>query len=158
MSTNKKDMTEFDKQVIAEGGELPVDNADTTSVINNEENELPQELLNEIQAKIESLRKEGKAKRIYPIVVVGDEFDEKPFYVGYFKQPGFTEFTQYLEYSSSVNSAAAMKELAKKCWLDGGDTEIINDDSLFLFGLAPQLAKIIESRQSRIVTFSKSGK
>ena len=158
MSTNKKNMTEFDKQIIAEGGELPVENtADTTSVIDNEENELPQELLDEIKAKIESLRKEGKAKRIYPIVVVGDEFDEKPFYVGYFKQPGFTEFTQYLEYSNSVNSATAMKELAKKCWL-GGDTEMINDDSLFLFGLAPQLAKIIESRQSRIVTFSKSGK
>ena len=158
MSTNKKNMTEFDKQIIAEGGELPVENtADTTSVIDNEENELPQELLDEIQAKIESLRKDKKAKRIYPIVVAGDEFGDKPYYVAYLKQPGFTEFTQYLEYSSSVNTATAMKELAKKCWLDG-DTEVINDDSLFLFGLAPQMTKIIESRQSRIVTFSKSGK
>lgn len=40
MSTNKKNMTEFDKQIIAEGGELPVENTtDTTSAIDNEENE-----------------------------------------------------------------------------------------------------------------------
>lgn len=129
----------------------------TEPVVTADGFEIPAELEAEIKAKVEKLREGGKVKRIYPVVVVGDEYDEKPYYVGYFAQPSFSAFTKYLEYSSSVSAAAAMKELAKDCWLDG-DTELINDDSLFLFGTASQLSHLIANRQTKIVNFCKSGK
>jgi len=50
-----------------------------------------------------------------------------------------------------------MRELAKDCFVDG-DKELIKDDSLFIYGLMPHLAQIIELRKGKLVNLSKAGK
>ena len=45
-----------------------------------------------------------------------------------------------------------MRTLAKDCFLDG-DKELIDNESLFLFGLMGQLSEVISTRQSTIVNF-----
>ena len=120
--------------------------------------ELPVELQETIEAKVKELKAANpKVKRIYPIVVEGDpENDEKDFYVGYFCQPSFPVFSKYLSASQS-NNANAMRQLAKDCLL-AGDSELVEDESLFLFGLMAQMSKIVESRNGRVVNLSKAGK
>ena len=119
--------------------------------------EVTAELEKTIAAKVESLKKEDpKLKRVYPIVVFGSDGDEKEQYIGYFRQPTFNAFSKYVTASQS-NNAVAMRTLAKDCFLTGDD-ELINDDSLFLFGLMGQLSKMIEMRQGVLVNLSKPGK
>lgn len=112
----------------------------------------------EIENKITTLKQnDPKLKRIYPIMVLGDvEAGEKPYYIGYFKQPPFPAFSKYLSLSQK-DQAGAMRELAKDCFLDG-DKELIKDESLFLYGLMPHLAQLIEMRQGKVVNLSKAGK
>lgn len=124
--------------------------------------EMTDEVSPELMAVIEKKVKELKAqkpelKRIFPIVVDGNpDFGEKEMYVGYFLQPSFKTFSKYLTTSQS-NQAVAMRVLAKDCFIDG-DKELVDDDSLFLFGLMGQLSKIIEMRHGRLVNLSKHGK
>lgn len=120
--------------------------------------ELPAALQKEIETKVKELKAaDSKVKRIYPIVVEGDpENDEKEYYVGYFRQPSFPTFSKYLSASQS-NNANAMRQLAKDCLL-AGDSELVEDESLFLFGLMAQMSKIVESRNGRVVNLSKAGK
>lgn len=124
--------------------------------------EMTDEVSPELMAVIEKKVKELKAqkpelKRIFPIVVDGNpDFGEKEMYVGYFQQPSFKTFSKYLTTSQS-NQAVAMRVLAKDCFIDG-DKELVDDDSLFLFGLMGQLSKIIEMRHGRLVNLSKHGK
>lgn len=124
-----------------------------------EENELliTKEVESAISKKIEALTaNDPKLKMVFPIVVFGSEYDEKPVYVGYFRQPSFASFSKYLAASQS-SQAVAMRTLANDCFLDG-DKELIDDDSLFLFGLMGQLSKIIEMRHGKLVNLSKLGK
>lgn len=119
--------------------------------------ELKEEVLKEIEQKVESLKKENpKLKVVFPIVVHGEEYDSKELYVGYFKQPDFVAFSKYLTASQS-NQAVAMRALANDCFV-AGDKELIDDDSLFLFGLMMQLSKVIEMRHSKLVNLSKPAK
>lgn len=116
----------------------------------------------DIQAEVEKKVKEikesdPKIKRVFPIMVLGDEsVGEKAYYLGYFKQPPFPAFSKYLSLSQK-DQAGAMRELAKDCFIDG-DKELIKDDSLFIYGLMPHLAQLIELRQGKIVNLSKAGK
>lgn len=111
---------------------------------------------------IEATAKELKAKdetigMIFPLVVQGNpSYDSKELYIGYFRQPNFKIFSKYLV-ASSQNNAGAMRTLARDCFL-AGDKELIDNDSLFLFGLMGQLTKIIEVRQGALVNLSKTGK
>lgn len=116
------------------------------------------ELLATIEKKVKELKAQNPDKKmIFPIVVDGNtEFDEKEHYVGYFCQPSFKTFSKYLT-AAQNNQAVAMRVLAKDCFLDG-DRELVDDDSLFLFGLMGQLSKIIEMRHGRLVNLSKPGK
>ena len=124
---------------------------------NLEMQELPQELQKEIENKVAELKEAKKVKNVFPIVIDGNpDFDEKAHYVGFFQQPSFSVFSKYLA-ASNTNQANAMRQLAKDCFLDG-DKELIDDDSLFLFGLMGQLSKIIEMRNGRLVNLSKAGK
>lgn len=43
-----------------------------------------------------------------------------------------------------------MRQLAKDCFVDG-DKELVDNDSLFLFGLMGQLSEIISTRQNVLV-------
>lgn len=104
----------------------------------------------EIKAKIEALKKENsQLKLVYPIVVFGEEYDDKEIYIAYFRQPSFTAFSKYLSASES-NQAVAMRTLANDCFL-AGDKDVIENDSLFLFGLMGQLSKIIKMRNGQLV-------
>ena len=122
------------------------------------ENALDAKLVAAITKKVEELKAQNPDKKmIFPIVVDGNiDFGEKEHYVGYFCQPSFKTFSKYLT-AAQNNSAVAMRVLAKDCFLDG-DKELIDDDSLFLFGLMGQLSKIIEMRGGRLVNLSKPGK
>lgn len=115
-------------------------------------------LLATIEKKVAELKAQSPDKKIiFPIVVDGNvDFGEKEHYVGYFCQPSFKTFSKYLT-ASQNNQAVAMRMLAKDCFVDG-DKELVDDDSLFLFGLMGQLSKIIEMRHGRLVNLSKPGK
>lgn len=124
----------------------------------NEDYFSSEKVQSEIENKMTTLKQnDPKLKRIYPIMVLGDvEAGEKPYYIGYFKQPPFPAFSKYLSLSQK-DQAGAMRELAKDCFLDG-DKELIKDESLFLYGLMPHLAQLIEMRQGKVVNLSKAGK
>ena len=119
---------------------------------------LEPELLASIEKKAKELKDKNPEKKIiFPIVVDGNvEFGEKEHYVGYFCQPSFKTFSKYLT-AAQNNQAVAMRVLAKDCFVDG-DRDLVDDDSLFLFGLMGQLSKIIEMRHGRLVNLSKPGK
>lgn len=124
----------------------------------NEEMMLSEQIQAEVEKKVKELKAaDPKLKKVFPILVEGDEdADEKPYYVGYFKQPTFPAFSKYLSLSQK-DQAGAMRELAKDCFLDG-DRELIKDDALFIFGLMPHLAQLIEIRKGKLVNLSKAGK
>lgn len=119
---------------------------------------LEPDLLASIEKKAKELKEKNPDKKIiFPIVVDGNvEFGEKEHYVGYFCQPSFKTFSKYLT-AAQNNQAVAMRVLAKDCFVDG-DRDLVDDDSLFLFGLMGQLSKIIEMRHGRLVNLSKPGK
>lgn len=118
---------------------------------------LSPEKIKEIEEKVETLKPQHPKSRIFPIAVEGDpSYDDKEVYVGYFKQPSFADFSKYLA-ASQKDQVVAMRVLAKDCFLDG-DKELVDNDSLFLFGLMGQLSEIIKIRQGRLVNLSKSGK
>lgn len=123
----------------------------------NIEMTIDSKVMESIEKKAAELKAaDPKLKVVFPIIVEGSEFDEKPMYVGYFRQPSFLSFSKYLT-ASQKDSAVALRTLAKDCFLDG-DTELIDDDSLFLFGLMGQMSKIIEMRNGCLVNLSKAGK
>lgn len=117
------------------------------------------ELQKQIDANIEKLReKNPKCRRVFAIAVKGSpEFDDKELYLAYFKEPDFKTFSKYLSFVQNNQQAPGMRALATDCFLDG-DKELVDDDSLFLFGLMGQLAKIIEMRHGQLVNLSKARK
>ena len=118
---------------------------------------LTPEIEEQIANKVNELKAANPKDRIFPIAVEGDvDYGEKPVYVGYFKQPSFPIFSKYLA-ASQKDQAVAMRSLARDCFLDG-DKELIDNDSLFLFGLMGQLSEIIKIRQGKLVNLSKAGK
>ena len=64
----------------------------------NEDLFLPEDIQTEIEKKVKELKdSDPKLKRVFPIFVEGDEDEgEKPYYIGYFKQPPFPTFSKYL--------------------------------------------------------------
>ena len=52
--------------------------------------------------------------------------------------------------ASRKDEVMAMKTLAKDCFVNG-DKELVDNESLFLFGLMGQLTEIISTRQSTLV-------
>lgn len=109
-----------------------------------------------IEKKVADLKANNPKAKIIPLLVEGDGDDEKDIYIGYFSQPSFINFSKYLTLSQK-DQASAMRQLAKDCFVDG-DRELIDDDSLFLFGLMGQLQHIIKMRGGRVINLSKPGK
>lgn len=104
----------------------------------------------EIKEKALSLKEEKKLRKVFPMVVFGDiSSGEKEFYVAYLAEPSFPQFSKFMA-ASKKDEVTAMKTLAKDCFLDG-DKDLIDDDSLFLFGLMGQLSEIITTRQTVLV-------
>ena len=52
--------------------------------------------------------------------------------------------------ASKKDEVTAMRTLARDCFIDG-DKELVDNDSLFLFGLMGQLSELIQTRQSILV-------
>lgn len=115
------------------------------------------ELQKTIDDTITKLRDKNPKCRIYAIAVKGTEFDDKELYVGYFREPSFKTFSKYLSFVSNGQQAPGMRALATDCFLEG-DKELVDDDSLFLFGLMGQMAKVIEMRHGQLVNLSKPRK
>lgn len=113
----------------------------------------------EIEKKINQIKEAKKVKKVYALFVEGDPDagDEKELFVGYFKQPDFMTFSKYLTISQKQDPSVSMRQLAKDCFLDG-DRDLVDDDSLFIFGLMPQLSVLIQTRKGGLVNFSKTGK
>lgn len=119
--------------------------------------EISADLQKTIEKEVSLLKeKDPKLKVVFPIIVEGSDYDDKEMYIGYFRQPSFQSFSKYLSASQS-NQAVAMRTLATDCFLSG-DKELVDDDSLFLYGLMGQLSKVIEMRHGRLVNLSKPGK
>ena len=121
--------------------------APQSTIISNQE--ITPEITASILEKANAIRQEKGIKRIYPIVIVGDEFDEKPLYVGYFKRPDFPTFSMFMN-KVNQDSVQASRMLAQNCFVDG-DRELLNDDDLFLYGLMNQLTVLIDNRHAELV-------
>ena len=103
-----------------------------------------------IRERAQALKAEGKSRKVYPMVVFGDaECGEKEYYVAYLGEPTFPQFSKFMA-ASKKDEVTAMRQLARDCFLDG-DRELVDTDSVFLFGLMGQLAEIIQTRQTELV-------
>lgn len=103
----------------------------------------------EIKEKAQKLKEEKKLRKIYPMVVFGEESDEKEVYVAYMSEPTFPQFSKFMA-ASKKDEVMAMRTLARDCFIDG-DRELVDNDSMFLFGLMGQLSELITTRQSTLV-------
>lgn len=109
-----------------------------------------------IEKKAAELKEKHPKSKIIPLLVEGEPGDDKEIYVGYFTQPSFVNFSKYMTFAQK-DQASAMRQLARDCFLEG-DKELIDNDSLFLFGLMGQLQHIIKMRGGRVINLSKPGK
>lgn len=121
-----------------------------TKLIVMEEKNLTLKQESEIKEKAKALKAEKKLRKVYPMIVFGDtECGEKEYYVAYMSEPTFPQFSKFMA-AAKKDEVNAMRTLAKDCFIEG-DKELIDTDSLFLFGLMGQLAEIIQTRQSTLV-------
>lgn len=105
-----------------------------------------------IKEKALQLKADKKLRKVFPMVVFGDATcDEKEFYVAYMAEPTFPQFSKFMS-ASKKDEVMAMRALAKDCFVDG-DRELVDNESLFLFGLMGQLSEIITTRQSALVNY-----
>ena len=103
------------------------------------------------------IKAEKKLRKVYPMVVFGDtDCDEKEIYVAYLSEPTFPQFSKFMA-ASKKDEVTAMRTFAKDCFLDG-DKELVDNESLFLFGLMGQLSEVITTRQGILVNLSKAGR
>lgn len=117
-----------------------------------EEKTLSLEQETKIKEQANKLKSENKLRKVFPIVVWGDKKSgEKEIYVAYMKEPTFPVFSKFMA-ASKRDEVSAMRTLAKDCFLSG-DKELVDNESLFLFGMMGQLSEIITTRQSALVNF-----
>lgn len=109
-----------------------------------------------IYAKIKTLKAEKNLKRVFAIVVYGDEEDNKPFYVGYFKRPDMPTYSRFM-IKVQEDQVQASLMLAQATFVDG-DREILDDFDIFVFGTMNQLTPIIQGRGAELVKLPSVGK
>lgn len=102
-----------------------------------------------IAEKIKELKAQHNVKKVFVIVVEGDEDDEKPLYIAYFRRPNLMQFSVYMNFVQK-DLVQANKQLASNIFLDG-DRELVDDEDLFLYGTMQQLSGIINSRNADMV-------
>lgn len=110
---------------------------------------VPVEIRENINKKVMELKQKHGVKKVYVIVVEGDEDDDKPLYIGYFRRPNLMYFSQYMNFVQK-DLVQANKMLATNIFLDG-DKELVDDDDLFLYGTMQQLSHVIDSRNADLV-------
>lgn len=113
---------------------------------------VPVEVREEIVKKGKELKAQYKLRKIYVVIVEGDEdIDDKPLYIAYMKRPDLMHLSQYMNFVQK-DFIQANKMLAQNIFV-AGDKEVVDDDDLFLYGGMQQLNQIIESRNSDLVKF-----
>lgn len=110
---------------------------------------VPLEIRGAIVKKAEELKAQHKLRKIFIIVVEGEEGDDKPLYIAYFRRPSLIHFSQYMNFVQK-DVVQANKMLATNVFL-AGDRELVDDDELFLYGSMQQLTALIESRNAEMV-------
>ena len=110
---------------------------------------VPVKIREEIVKKAEALKAEHKLRKIFIIIVEGEEGDDKPLYIGYLRRPSLMHFSQYMNFVQK-DVVQANKMLATNVFL-AGDRELVDDDELFLYGTMSQLSQIIDSRNADMV-------
>lgn len=110
---------------------------------------VPLEIREEIVKKAEALKAEHKLRKIFIVIVEGEEGDEKPLYIGYLRRPSLMHFSQYMNFVQK-DVVQANKMLATNVFL-AGDRELVDNDELFLYGTMGQLSQIIDSRNADMV-------
>ena len=118
--------------------------------------EISLEIREQITRKIEELRAKTGNKRIQAIVVIGDEYDEKPLYVAYFKRPNTMQFSLWMN-QAQKDPVMANKTLAQGTFVDG-DKDLVDNEDLFLYGAMSKIAQLIESRNADLVKLSSATK
>ena len=118
--------------------------------------EISVEVREQITKNIEELRTQTGNKRIQAIVVAGDEYDEKPLYVGYFKRPNTMQFSLWMN-QAQKDPVVANKTLAQNTFVSG-DKELVDNEDLFLYGTMSKVAQLIESRNADLVKLSSAAK
>lgn len=110
---------------------------------------LSEETINAIKEKIKEIKATKHIKRVFAIVVDGDEEDEKPLFVGYFQNPNIMHFSAYMSFVTKDAVQAALT-LARSTFIEG-DRELIDDDDVFLRGTFDRFSAIMERRNSELV-------
>lgn len=110
---------------------------------------VPVEVREEILKKAEALKAEHKLRKIFIVVVEGEEGDDKPLYIAYMRRPSLPHFSQYMTFVQK-DLVQANKMLATNVFL-AGDRELVDDDDLFLYGTMQQLTQLIDSRNADMV-------
>lgn len=118
--------------------------------------EISEDVRKEILAKVDSIKAEKNLKRVFAIIVYGDEDDTKPFYVGYFKRPDMPTYSRFMMKVSEDQVQASLM-LAQATFVEG-DKEMISDLDLFTFGTMNQLTPIIQGRGAELVKKQSVGK
>ena len=110
---------------------------------------VPIEVRQEIVKKAEELKAQHKLRKIFIIVVEGEEGDDKPLYIAYLRRPSLIHFSLYMNFVQK-DLVQASKMLATNVFL-AGDRELVDDDELFLYGTMQQLNHLIDSRNADMV-------
>ena len=103
------------------------------------------QMIAEKKANLQKLHK----RRVFVVAVKGWDSDEKPLYIAYLVQPNLMQFSQYMSFIQK-DVVQANQMLARNVFVDG-DKELIDNEDLFLYGLMPQLSKIVDSRDGELV-------
>ncbi len=110
---------------------------------------VPIEVREEIVKKAEELKAQHKLRKIFIVVVEGEDGDDKPLYIAYLRRPNLMHFSQYMNFVQK-DLVQANKMLATNVFL-AGDRELVDDDELFLYGTMQQLSHLIDSRNADMV-------
>lgn len=110
---------------------------------------IPVEVRQEILKKAEELKTQHKLRKIFIALVEGEDENDKPLYIAYFRRPGLAHFSQYMNFVQKDLVQANMM-LAQNVFL-AGDRELVDDEDLFLYGTMGQLNHIIDSRNADMV-------
>lgn len=123
--------------------------ATATSIEFTNDVNVPVEVREAIVKKAQELKEQYKLRKIFIVVVAGEDEDEKPLYIAYLRRPTLMHFSQYMNFVQK-DLVQANKMLATNVFL-AGDRELVDDDDLFLYGTMQQLSHIIDSRNSDMV-------
>lgn len=131
------------------GGETSVTQKTISAIELTNNVAVPLSIREEIAKKAEELKAQHKLRKIFVVVVQGEEDDAKPFYIGYFRRPGLMHFSQYMSFIQK-DIVQANKMLASNTFI-AGDRELVDDEDLFLYGAMQQISNLIDSRSADLV-------